>query len=223
MFRNVKEWYSNKSYIIKKLEDEIKTIKSQISVEKNSIPNELRGFDLSQEDIDYLYWETSIGKQSIANGMNMAQKDVRISEKPINIICKCGGLAQIVYAKTTTEYAKIKEEIDRKEKIHRDNLHNKQVSLRYVCDKCEVDRYKIINYNLRHMPYKEYLTTSHWQLVRSRALSAAGNRCQICNSDKQLNVHHRTYENRGNEKPSDVTVLCRMCHEKFHDVRKVKL
>lgn len=69
---------------------------------------------------------------------------------------------------------------------------------------------------LRWCPYDIYLQTAHWAAVRLRALDAAGNRCQMCNTDKLLQVHHRTYANRGSEKPGDVTVLCRDCHEAFH-------
>lgn len=31
-----------------------------------------------------------------------------------------------------------------------------------------------------------------------------------------LDVHHRTYKNRGNEKFADLIVLCRACHSKHH-------
>lgn len=32
-----------------------------------------------------------------------------------------------------------------------------------------------------------------------------------------LEVHHRTYERVGNERPADVIALCKACHEKHHD------
>lgn len=69
---------------------------------------------------------------------------------------------------------------------------------------------------LQTLPYDEYLETFHWSCVRSRALSYAENRCQVCFSDQSLHVHHRTYEYRGRERPADVTVLCKECHETFH-------
>lgn len=69
---------------------------------------------------------------------------------------------------------------------------------------------------LRSMPYSEYLQTEHWYHVRSRAISRAQRRCQVCNSGHRLEVHHRTYENRGDEGRLDVIVLCRNCHAKFH-------
>lgn len=72
--------------------------------------------------------------------------------------------------------------------------------------------------DLKTMPYAEYLKTGHWQEVRKAALERADHRCQLCNATENLNVHHRTYERRGAERDSDVTVLCKPCHERFHGV-----
>jgi hypothetical protein len=70
---------------------------------------------------------------------------------------------------------------------------------------------------LRSLPYSEYLKTEHWQEVRKAALKRARYRCQICNAaDATLNVHHRTYEHRGEEYAADVVVLCENCHAVFH-------
>lgn len=72
--------------------------------------------------------------------------------------------------------------------------------------------------DLATMPYDEYLKTEHWQTVRSGAIERAGGRCQLCNDDRDLHVHHRTYERRGSEEPTDVVALCKSCHERFHEV-----
>lgn len=69
---------------------------------------------------------------------------------------------------------------------------------------------------LREMPYQQYLQSAHWKQIRLQALDEAGHRCQLCNSPQQLNVHHRTYERRGEELLGDLTVLCRSCHSRFH-------
>ena len=69
---------------------------------------------------------------------------------------------------------------------------------------------------LHSMPYREYLQTPEWQSQRHRALKEAGGRCQLCNSDKNPHVHHRTYERRGFEAQGDLTVLCVNCHKNFH-------
>lgn len=71
---------------------------------------------------------------------------------------------------------------------------------------------------LKTMPYVEYLKTEHWKALRSNMLRRAGFRCQLCNAAEPLDVHHRTYENRGCESYQDLIALCRSCHEKHHDI-----
>jgi hypothetical protein len=66
--------------------------------------------------------------------------------------------------------------------------------------------------------YRDYLSSSDWQSKRRLALERAGNRCQLCASrSKQLEVHHNSYKRLGHEEPEDLIVLCRACHQRFHD------
>lgn len=60
--------------------------------------------------------------------------------------------------------------------------------------------------------YSAYLNSAHWKELRRLALGRAEQRCQICNSDKNLHVHHRTYTNLGHENISDLIVVCASCH-----------
>ena len=65
---------------------------------------------------------------------------------------------------------------------------------------------------------KEYYRTPEWRAKASRAKIRAGNRCQACGrSGVQLEVHHNTYERLGQELPTDLVVLCRNCHQLYHD------
>ena len=65
--------------------------------------------------------------------------------------------------------------------------------------------------------YREvYLRSEHWLRTRREALVRADQRCQVCNGHQALDVHHRTYERLGAELPTDLTVLCRRCHDLFH-------
>ena len=64
--------------------------------------------------------------------------------------------------------------------------------------------------------YKDYLLSNDWQIVRRIALAHFGNKCQLCGSTQNLNVHHKNYDNIGNETLDDLTLLCKSCHEKFH-------
>jgi hypothetical protein len=75
----------------------------------------------------------------------------------------------------------------------------------------------------QHSPeYIAHINSAAWKAKRGPALERAEHRCQVCNADKHLDVHHRTYERLGNEKPGDLTVLCRTCHELFHGTLKLK-
>ncbi|MFP4526623.1 MAG: HNH endonuclease [Bacteroidales bacterium] len=65
--------------------------------------------------------------------------------------------------------------------------------------------------------YHGYLRTGLWQEKRKQKLEEAEHRCQLCNSSDGLQVHHRTYDNVFNERKSDLIVLCRDCHARFHD------
>jgi hypothetical protein len=69
---------------------------------------------------------------------------------------------------------------------------------------------------LSRLPYGVYLKTAHWQRVRAEALKRAEGRCMMCNAGQGLEVHHRTYKNRGMERPADVVVLCGSCHGRHH-------
>lgn len=74
----------------------------------------------------------------------------------------------------------------------------------------------------KRMPYYRYLNTPHWKHMREIKLLEIDNRCQICYNSTQLHVHHRTYERLGHEKLTDLTVLCKECHDLFHKNRKLK-
>lgn len=77
-------------------------------------------------------------------------------------------------------------------------------------------------YDTTEMRYDLYLQTVEWQTLRRIKLETAGHRCQICYSDAgPLEVHHRTYERRGRERLDDLTVLCRRCHQVYHDANGI--
>lgn len=80
-----------------------------------------------------------------------------------------------------------------------------------------INENKLINLILKKPNYQEYLKSRSWHCRRIIALMRADYRCQLCNKTKELHVHHRTYESLGHEPISDLVVLCKDCHAKFHD------
>lgn len=74
---------------------------------------------------------------------------------------------------------------------------------------------------LKSLPYIEYLQTDHWKELRKKQLYKSNYKCQVCNKSGELNVHHRTYERRGEEAYSDLITLCEDCHNLFHNQGKI--
>ena len=66
--------------------------------------------------------------------------------------------------------------------------------------------------------YQEHLSGDYWRKVSAAVKKRADYRFQVCNSQHDLEAHHRSYEHRGDELEhlSDLTCLCRRCHGIFH-------
>jgi len=74
---------------------------------------------------------------------------------------------------------------------------------------------------LGYSSYKEYLNSEHWKSIRSKFYKSKrfqriGYKCAACKSDKNLNLHHKTYKHLGNEHLKDLILLCSICHKNVH-------
>ena len=70
------------------------------------------------------------------------------------------------------------------------------------------------------MDYAQYLQSDHWKEVRLKRLKIDENACAICKSKNNLNVHHISYKNLGNEDvETDLITLCHPCHAMLHRVK----
>jgi 5-methylcytosine-specific restriction endonuclease McrA len=75
--------------------------------------------------------------------------------------------------------------------------------------------------------YQAYRQSDVWEEKRKAALRRAGYRCESCGSlsvaISYLDVHHLTYDRvGGNEKETDLEVLCYPCHQKADRKRDVQ-
>lgn len=72
--------------------------------------------------------------------------------------------------------------------------------------------------------YREYLKSETWIATREEALDRAEYRCQLCNGNKELEIHHRSYRFKGTpDELRDVICLCHACHDFFHKNGKLKV
>ncbi len=197
---------------VKELKKEINTVVEQVLKEGCSI-----------EMISDIYWncpEVSVKVLCEGAGVTSALMLLRVL-KPLEV-CKCEGCGVGLFAHSRTEQTSFKPT--------KYGYHNK-----YLCVDCrdkkseardrryeeEERQEKERLQELKYMPYQEYLKTPEWQETRKRQLRRSDYRCQVCNEgDKILDVHHRTYENKGCEYYSDLIVLCRDCHSTFHFNKK---
>ena len=69
--------------------------------------------------------------------------------------------------------------------------------------------------------YQQYLQSDAWKEKRNAILKAAGYRCRKC-GERATEVHHETYRRIYKEKLTDLTALCRKCHETVHTAPKQK-
>lgn len=62
--------------------------------------------------------------------------------------------------------------------------------------------------------YGKYINSPEWREKRKQRLKIDGKECRTCCSKTDLEVHHRHYNNFGNEDiKNDLITLCRDCHE----------
>lgn len=78
---------------------------------------------------------------------------------------------------------------------------------------------------LKSCGYKDYLNSDYWGKLRKHVKERDCHKCRICNSQKNLNVHHRNYDKRGEfyYEAYELITLCGECHEVFHKNRKIEM
>lgn len=65
--------------------------------------------------------------------------------------------------------------------------------------------------------YADYIKSKEWQATRQRIFRRDDFRCVRCGCSKNLEVHHITYKNLGEEKDDDLATLCDKCHNDIHN------
>lgn len=209
---------------------ELKNILKEIDNTKINLKNldkklhkkveELKNNVVTKQDLitigNYLYWNVFEMKvQFIATKIfNISPHKLLNIIQPIKTLLVCKKCKQPLICLSRAEYNKI---------INK--THD------YICNKCieennkndfeqwkndEIKHQQDIQH-LKYMPYLDYLKTKHWQHIRERALRWANYKCSICFSKNNLHVHHKTYKNKGQELCKDVVVLCKNCHELYHN------
>jgi hypothetical protein len=65
--------------------------------------------------------------------------------------------------------------------------------------------------------YHKYLLSPEWQRKRLECFAIYGRCCHLCQSTKEVHVHHRTYKNLMNENvEKELIPLCKKHHKSLH-------
>lgn len=87
--------------------------------------------------------------------------------------------------------------------------------------KTSKDKIVCLDTNEKFRSYSRYLKSKHWKNKKAQYYKMYKYKCDLCKKcfvwkPSLLNLHHRTYANIGNEKPTDLVLLCKNCHTKIH-------
>lgn len=64
--------------------------------------------------------------------------------------------------------------------------------------------------------YQDYLKSKEWAEIKLDLYQTRGKKCEVCGSNKRIEVHHKHYNNVFKEEPNDLLLLCHDCHSKEH-------
>ena len=140
----------------------------------------------------------------------------------------CLSCQEQIHSKGPIHMRRLKRELE----VIRNRRVGEMVSTALLCGRCTELRLHLYNEECRAARlaqqaraarlYKmgaKYREEPEWQVRRVQALTRAGYKCQTCSRrDTTLDVHHNCYQNYGDERPEDLVVLCRSCHQKFHGI-----
>lgn len=169
--------------------------------------------DMQESIAAYLYWKIDILSVSSISNLFGIKNLLEVAKKypyhgikcdtcaaPMDINSRAALITEARYGSHTCKKCRLKATEEHNRRVT-EELYRKNVRLQ----------------ELRAMPYKDYLLTEEWAAIRDRKLKHAQFRCELCNKQGKLSVHHKTYDHRGQEPELDLIVLCGTCHAKFHD------
>ena len=209
---------------IHEMQDAITELKQRLRELPSEIADQVPSHDERVALARYLYWMLpDVPARAIADGvLHSTEHRLRETIGSATVTVNCDRCGCLIECRSRSHMQSILESAAKGRTWFAEGY-------RVVCDPCvnEIQAERNREYQaqkaarlrqLQTMRYSDYLKTPEWQARREEHLQSVGYRCQVCNTrNTTLNVHHRTYERRGQEHYTDLIVLCRTCHKTFHE------
>ena len=209
---NIKSIVKDKQREINEYQQMIDEARSEIAEINMSLLALMNG-DGGKEMIRHVYWQTEVTVAQIGDVIGCKANRVASFVGLLHSGYNCSECGTGTYFSSRSARAKGEVTLCECQELARKQKHVESIAR---WERHDVERQDVLR-QLKEMPYRQYLETDHWQEVRKGAHRRAGYRCQMCGeSHITLDVHHNTYDNRGEERNRDVIVLCRDCHSKHH-------
>ncbi|QEA10829.1 HNH endonuclease [Mycobacterium phage Weirdo19] len=68
--------------------------------------------------------------------------------------------------------------------------------------------------------YFRYMNSAAWRARQARYFATHPERCALCGSGDEVELHHHTYRRLGAELDEDLTALCAAHHAEVHDYHR---
>lgn len=74
--------------------------------------------------------------------------------------------------------------------------------------------------SMKEWYHEVYLKSDYWKLRRLQIMDDRGYKCELCGSDRHLEIHHSSYDHLWEEYDHELFCLCRDCHQLIHNLIK---
>lgn len=124
------------------------------------------------------------------------------------------------------DFARLSSYCKLNKKITIEEFYNKWIANNIKSQKLKNKRK--LNKENKIQSYKSYIVSDEWKKKRLSFIKKYKNKCQCCKQeylDKDLSLHHHTYERVWKELDTDLVLVCVKCHSDIHynNWKKVRL
>ena len=157
---------------------------------------------------NYLHGKTKITCDECGKKSNSVKKDKKIMTDELREEIR----------QNTAQY--IKNYLDPTKSF--DKNISSQERTRLIMNQPDRVNYGMVTKHIRAMSYQDFVRTPYWKTISEYKKFKSNYKCSLCGSNQKLATHHSSYERHGREHEyivvdEDLIVLCKDCHDKFHD------